>query len=56
MINGPVFENELFSHCQSTTVACARRAHASGRERPWAAIGAVPVVAQRGVNAIGRKT
>ena len=55
MINRTVIENELFSHCQSTAVASARRTHASGRERPWAAIGAVPVVAQRGVNAFGRK-
>ena len=32
MINRTVIENELFSHCQSTTVASARRTHASGRE------------------------
>jgi hypothetical protein len=34
MINGVVFENELFSHYQSTTVASARRTRASGREGP----------------------
>ncbi len=32
MINRTAIENELFSHRQSTTVASARRTHASGRE------------------------
>jgi hypothetical protein len=32
MINRTVFENEPFSHCQSTTVASVRRRHANGRE------------------------
>jgi len=32
MINCSVFENELFSHFQSTTVASARRMLARGRE------------------------
>lgn len=56
MISRTVFENALFSRCQGTTIASARRTHASGRKRPWAAIGVVPVAAQRGVNAFGRKT
>jgi hypothetical protein len=30
MINRAVFENELFSHCQSMTVAFAGRTHALG--------------------------
>ena len=32
MIIGTAFENALFSRCQSTTVASARRTHASGRD------------------------
>jgi hypothetical protein len=32
VINPSVFANELFSHWQSTTVASARRTHASGGE------------------------
>ena len=33
MINRTAFENELFSHCQSTTVASARRTHAQWSRR-----------------------
>ena len=32
MINRAVFENELFSHCQSMTVAFAGRTCARGRD------------------------
>ena len=32
MINRTVFENELFSHWQSTTVTSLRRTHTRGRE------------------------
>jgi hypothetical protein len=54
MINRTDFENELFSHCQST---CRLRQEDARQwpQRSWAANGAAQVVAHRGVNAFAGK-